>query len=1059
MAHETSIIEVPFAGGQDEGTQRDVLPFGQLSYLQNVRYRRGRRLGKRNGYTSLGTVDLSGSAIGGTPSIVTTFGDGYIAVDDRFYHYDEDGSAWGIEPFGLELGPTTGLLLENRWPQFLPAPTLAPIREPSELDLYTTGGSPLQTTASMAYWDGLIWVCWCYRSFSGGGLGTWLIRIVGVNPSDGRTVFKQTTTPLTGAGGVNDPQQAHLVATGSAGLALIYDHFTAGVKDGIRIQILTSRATRFNSTEYSVACTESAVAEYVGDSSHILITYADGTANTRTGKWSLTTQSFTTLTSSATTGGDIPTNLSVFGISGGTTWIGYEGSVTGFLRIRAYNSSLTLAGTSSSLAALFGYTPEVPILFAARAATPTTVTAILHTPGPGMVVCDFTSAAVRTGNEYVQGACRPISWPFNVGNETYVWARHDADAQVGVATLIRVPPSTELSGFTATKSLPIEATLDDEDIDEPVTIGVSGPTFPKPVATPMGYVACLTPTVQTIVGPGPATSKITLPLLVPVRHVSEGVYYRQPGAVQVLGKTFVPSAQPMFIDKGGAVEAGFIQAPSGADVPVTAGGGSMTAGATYQYTVVFEYEDASGRLERSAPCFPASIAMGASTEATFVFNALELSKKRVNADIYRTLANGTQFHLLMTVDATPGINANPSGGAAGSNQVTIVDDASDTVVGSNEKLYTQIGQELADSQFPACQFAAVGGERLWVGGGFKANVIQASKFFLPRMSVAFADDDAFRVMLPGDCTGLAYLDSVVAFTAEGIYVITGDGPDLAGVGSFTLTRLPFNVGCVNWRSVIATDEGVFFQSRRGLTLLPRGFAEPVHIEQVVQTLAAYPYITSAAAISTEHEGDAGRAERTVQWVCGDFSTEPTASRVVVYDTIRRLWSVDSLAGSPVVFATPWGGPRALATSYLSGATHPIRLQSTDYIDGNAAITMTVRTGDLRPWGTFAHGVVNRLGLILEPQSASTLSVAITTEHGSRTASRQYTGLAPDPDPGTTAYLDVELGNSTKRDVNFLRVEITDATSNSAGCALFGMVIEHDTKPQGFKLLAPRDRKT
>lgn len=1057
MALETSIIEFPFAGGQNEGTQRDVLPFGQLSYLQNVRYQRDRRLAKRNGYTLLSTTDIAGSTIGGTPSRVTTFGDGYVAVDDRFYAYDEAGSAWSDEPIPLGVGSKIQMTLENRWPQFQPAPAFSPIHELNELDLYTGGGSALNTTASMAYYDGLLWVCWCFRKFSATGAGRWVFRIVAINPDDGRTVFKQTTAPSAGGGAVTDPQQPHLVKTASAGLALVYDHFTAGVKDGIRIQILTSRATGFSGTEYSVACTESAVNEYVGDSSHILITYADGTANTFTGRWSLSTQSFTTLTTSATAGGDVPTKLSVFGISGGSTWIGYEGSVTGNIRVRAYNSSLTLAGTSVSLAGPFGFTPACPILFAIRPATPTTVTGILHGPGAGLVTQEFTSSAGVTGTEMVHGAVRPISWPFNVGDETYIWVRHSADAQVGVATLIRVPLPSEFTNYVAAKSFPIEATLDDEDIDAPVAIGVSGPTFPTPVSTALGYVACLTPTVSTVVGPGPVTYKITQPLLVPVRHISEGVYYRQPAAVPVLGKTFVPSAQPMFIDSAGAVEAGFIQTPSGANVPAT-GAGSMTAGATYQYTATFEYEDANGRLERSAPCFPASIALGVNTSATIQINALELSKKAVRANIYRTLANGTQFHLLTTVDASPGVNAN-AGAAAGDNYFQLVDTASDTIVGSNEKLYTQIGQELPDSQFPACQFGTVGGERLWVGGGFKANVIQASKWFLPRMSVAFADDDAFRVMLPEACTGLAYLDSLVAFTREGTYVVTGDGPDVAGVGFFTLTRLPFNVGCINWRSVIATEEGVFFQSERGLTLLPRGFAEPVHIEQVVETLATYPYVTSAAAIRTEHEGSAGRAERTVQWVCVESETTPSAGRVIVYDTIRRLWSVDSLAGSPVVFVSSWGGPRALATSAISGATHPLRLQSANYLDHGTAITMTVRTGDIRPWGTFGHGVVNRVGLILEPQSSSTVSVTLTTENGSKASSRQFTGVSPDTAFGSTAYLDVELGNTTGRDVNFLRVEISDATSNSAGSALFGMVVEHDVKPQGFKLLPARNRKT
>lgn len=1056
MALETNIIEFPFTQGQNEGVQRDVLPLGQFSYLQNVRYRRGNRLGKRTGYDALTTSNLDGATIGGTPTLVTTLGDQYVAVDDRFYLYDSNGEAWGDSEIQLNTGSYGGKILTDRWPQFMPGPAFAPLHQLNEIDLYTGGGTALNTTASMAYCQSLLWICWCYRRHSASGSGEWQIRVHAIDPATGLTVFRQELRPIGGGGAVTDPQQPHLVATTSGTLALVYDHFTAGVKDGIRIRLLTSRATGFGATEYTVACTESAVNAYVGDFNHILITYADGTNNTNTGSWNVDTQVFDTLTTTATGADGVPALLSVFGVSGGNTWVGFSGTGSGATKVRAYTSALAVAGTSGAMTVAFAAAtaPTPPVLFALRPATPTVVTAVMHSATAGTAAIDITSTGAFGGNPMLFHAVRPVSWPFNVGNETYVWVRHSADAQVGVATLVRVPLASEYANNISpyTKALPIEATLDDEDIDDPVAIGVSGPTYPTPIAAgALGHVACLTPTVSTIVGPGPVTYKITQPLVVPVRHVSEDLDYRQAGAVRVLGKTFVPSAQPMFIESTGAVEAGFIQAPSGATINGTAGGGALTAGATYQYCATFDYEDANGRLERSAPCLPVSVAMGANTQVTLSVNALELSKKRVRCNVYRTRANQSTFFLLTTLEGSPTLNWQN----AGTNYFTVVDTAADNIVGSNEQLYVQVGQELADSQFPACQFATVGGERLWVGGGFKANVIQASKPFLPRMSVAFADDDAFRVMLPEACTGIAWLDNLVAFTEEGIYVVTGDGPDIAGVGSFALSRLPFSIGCNNWRSVIATDEGVFFQSERGLCLLPRGFAEPIHIEQVVSTLASYPNITSAAAIRTESTSNL-LPERTVQWVC--VNAAGSASRLIVYDTIRKLWGVDVLGGSAPVLITSWNGQRALGCDQLTSRTHPLRLESGEFRDHGTAIEMIARTGDIRPWGTFAHGVINRLGIIHELRAASTLNVALTTEHGARTVPRVYTGIAPDPVSGATTYLEIALGQQTLRDVNTLRVEISESSTNE-GVALIGMVVEHDVKPQGFKALASRDRVT
>ena len=53
MALETKILEFPFVQGQNEGTDRAVLSPPQLAYVQNARYRKGQRLGKRHGYTSV----------------------------------------------------------------------------------------------------------------------------------------------------------------------------------------------------------------------------------------------------------------------------------------------------------------------------------------------------------------------------------------------------------------------------------------------------------------------------------------------------------------------------------------------------------------------------------------------------------------------------------------------------------------------------------------------------------------------------------------------------------------------------------------------------------------------------------------------------------------------------------------------------------------------------------------------------------------------------------------------------------------------------------------------
>jgi hypothetical protein len=1051
MALETQIIEFPFTGGQNEGTERAVLPLGQLSYLQNARFRRNGRISKRNGYTSQAITDVSGAAIGGTDTYVTTLGEKFVAVDDRFYFWDENGGGWSVPPVEVTASTKKGTRLLGRWPQFMPAPTFAPINEHSEFDLYGLGGTAQRSVASMTYAQNIIWTTWTF--WKSIGVAQWVIRIIGTDQTSGRRVFYQEIAP-SGAGLVTDEQQPHLLSTGDGTLVLIYDHFTAGVKDGIRIRLLTDRTVGFGATEYTVACIESAVNYYVGSADHILITYGTGASSTNVGKWSVTTQSFTTLTTTGTGGDGAPTQLSIFGIEGGRTWIGALFAGSGFTKARYFNSALASVSLSGNLATPFAAAtlPVPPVLFASRPATPDVVTLVMYSDAKGMAVFDL-DGATGSGDPMLLCAARPISWPFNVGDETYIWVRHEAEAQLGVATLVRIPLSSEYASTVSpyAKSFPIEATLDDEDIDEPVAIAASGPTFGTPLSTPLGYLACLTPTVESFTGDPATTYYITKPLLVPVRHRSEGTLYTQPCIVPVCGKHFVASAQSMFVDDNGATEAGFIQSPASALYNTSFVAGNMTPNSTYFYTCVFESTDSSGRVERSAPCLPLEVNTTANGSYMVSFGALELSKKTVRANVYRTLSDRQTFHFLTTVDATPVINSRTTG----ENYFSVTDSASDTDVGSNEQLYIQLGQELANSQFPACQFATVGGARLWVGGGFKADVLQASKPFRPRLSVEFADDDAFRVTLPQACTGLAWMDSLVAFTAEGIYVITGDGPDVAGVGAFSdAVRLPFDIGCINYRSVIATDEGIFFQGAGGLYLLPRGFAEPIAMDQVMDTLASYPYITSAQAVRTTQSGT-NLTERTIQWTCVDSVTSSSPEgRTLVYDTVRKLWSVDLFAAEPApVLAATWDGARILATSQIDDATHPFRMQSAAHSDAGTVIERIVRTGDIRPWGTFAHGVINRVGLMLTVQSSCTVNAVLTTEHGNRTAPRVYTTPSD-----TAGYLEVQLGTDTGRDVNFVRVEISES-STSQGADLIGMVIETDTKPQGFRFLKAADRIT
>lgn len=308
----------------------------------------------------------------------------------------------------------------------------------------------------------------------------------------------------------------------------------------------------------------------------------------------------------------------------------------------------------------------------------------------------------------------------------------------------------------------------------------------------------------------------------------------------------------------GGAELGFAAPPTIVALDSEDDSGSLEPNTEYTFVAIYKWVDALGRLHESAPSAPATITTGGDhNTVTVTVTGHDFSRKAlggaVTIELYRYQAGGQVFHVC--ADEVPATGA--------TQDITVT--ASDADIAAHRILYTD-GGVVADGLAPSARFVVASEERVFCGGLFDPTLVEASKIILPGEPPRFTGHDAFRVRFPEPLTGMAFLDGTLyAFSRQNIYALPTDGgPSDQGAGQFASPRLiAAGTGCVNDRSAVATPIGVFYQSERGVELLPRGGATPVFIGSGIRDeLVARPEITSAA-VHQDHQA------RTVRFVCRD----------------------------------------------------------------------------------------------------------------------------------------------------------------------------------------------
>lgn len=362
----------------------------------------------------------------------------------------------------------------------------------------------------------------------------------------------------------------------------------------------------------------------------------------------------------------------------------------------------------------------------------------------------------------------------------------------------------------------------------------------------------------------------------------------------------------------------FVGRPSVAATTGVAGSG--IANGTYLYIAVFERVDAAGQWHPSAPSDPFSVTVsGGPRPITVVVSQpheVRVSTERHRIALYRTQTLSSTYYLVDYVPIEPVAQYS-----------TYVDTASDATIAANATLYIQpgvLGTSRPRRAPPALRHLCVHQDRL-VGVAEDGVSVWYSAPRVPGEGAWFDDAFQFQVEQGGDITALWSQDGrLVVAKRRALYVVDGDGPPENGGNGNEFSppvRLPVHVGCVTSRALATSDAGTFFVSERGIELLTRSMQVAWIGEAIEDTLAAYPDV---ASILVEP------LSSLVRFLLVDDIDTPTACRLAVYDMNNKSWEVRTLPAVAVdqclhdgvwhFLAATGQVYQETAASYLDGST-------------------------------------------------------------------------------------------------------------------------------------------
>lgn len=486
------------------------------------------------------------------------------------------------------------------------------------------------------------------------------------------------------------------------------------------------------------------------------------------------------------------------------------------------------------------------------------------------------------------------------------------------------------------------------------------------------------------------------------------------------GLLVIAGGMPAVYDGRIAVESGFAEAPRVGLATGSNGAGGLSLG-RYSIQVVCEWIDSQGNLHLSPASNVRDVTLAGSDDTITVavlvphtWRRLASLGSQISVVVYRTVADGEVFHR----DSRSALSF--TDGNTDDISFTLL--RSDTDIGDEAVIYTQVQTPLPHFAAPSAEYLAAGRQRVIAGGLPRRERVTQSKVLFPSEALEWpsAGRLGFVADVGRDITAVAALDNTaVLWTADAPYIITGAGPDSSGLGDFDAPqRVPSVGGCADWRSVVETPDGLFFQVQDELLyMLPRGGGAPTFVGEAVRdVLKSYPVIVASAFI---------RGQLSVAFAC--TNTAGSLGKLLIYDMRRQQWFTDDVLASAVA---EYDGKLAL-----------IRAGNIVYVQDAAPgtgtfITQTVETGSLRIGAALGWGRIFQVGLLAEVVGACTVTTSVTYDDGSN-----YTSLGAVTFVGNEGHVQKLWSLSIQKTARLGLKFVVTGTTDSVGVRMNGFAIE------------------